>query len=92
MFDGSKTAFKTTFGVFRDLVEADKKADFADSLRKFMTTLTTQRPRYGVAASSCASPRRGRCCTAGVFRSPRAAGNHFTASNGAKIAAVGAIA
>ena len=36
MFDRSKTAFKTTFDVFRDLVEADKTADFADSLRSFM--------------------------------------------------------
>ena len=51
MFDRSKTAFKTTFDVFRDLVEADKTADFADSLRSFMTTLTTKQAVYGVATS-----------------------------------------
>ena len=92
MFDGSKTAFKTTFGVFRDLVEADKKANFADSLREFMTALTTKQAVYAVTTSMLCIAASWAVLYSMVFRSPRAAGNHFTASNGAKIAAVGAIA
>ena len=92
MFDRSKTAFKKTFDVFRDLVEADKTADFADSLRSFMTTLTTKQAVYGVATSMLCIAASWAVLYSLVFRNPRTAGNHFTASNGAKIAAVGAIA